>query len=198
MHDDGWTVAEVVVTVAVVAMAATMAAPRLDEARRAAALRATAHKIQGLMFCCRARALQSERATGLVFERNPDGGWRCFAAEDGDDDGIRRDDLVAGDDRILGEVVVVAPGGAGPGILTGVRVPDPGGRGLLGGDLDDPVRGGRGDIFTFTPDGRATPGSVYLTDHASRMRVLRVYGGTARVKTLTWRVGWTSWRRQGM
>lgn len=197
MRDSGWTVLELVVALAVAGLAAAVTVPSLGEARRAAVLRATAFRIQGLMFRCRSRAIMAQRATALVFERDGDGGWRCFAAEDGDGDGIQRRDLERGDDRVLGDVVVVEPGGAGPGILRGTRVPDPGGRGWLDGDLDDPVRAGRGDIITFTPAGRATPSSVYLSDHTGRMRVLRVYGGTGRVRCLVWRVGWPEWRRVG-
>lgn len=198
MRDSGWTLTELVVAVAVGALLAAMTVPNLGEARRAAALRATAFRIQGLMFRCRSRAIVSQHATALVFERDANGGWRCFAAEDGDGDGVLRRDLERGDDRVLGKVVIVDPGGAGPGILRQVPVPDPLGHGWLGGDLDDPVRAGRGDIITFTPAGRATPSSIYLSDHSARMRVLRVYGGTARVRTLVWRVGWDAWRRTGL
>jgi hypothetical protein len=99
---------------------------------------------------------------------------------------------------VIGEVLALEGVTAGLGILGGVRVPDPSGRGALGGDLSDPVRAGRGDIITFTPRSTATPSSVYLTDHHGRMRVLRVYGGTARVRSLVWRAGWPRWRRVGM
>jgi hypothetical protein len=189
---------EIVIVLFITGMMTVAGLPVLQEARRAAALRQATFRISGMMFRCRAHAIMRRRATALLFEREETTGWRCFIAEDGDGDGVRRADLRTGRDRIIGEVLHMEGRTAGLGILTGERVPDPGGRGALGGNLDDPVRAGRGDIITFTPRSTATPSSVYLTDHHSRMRVLRVYGGTARVNSLVWRSGWKKWRTSGM
>ncbi len=193
----GHSLIEVVVLVMVLGALLTFCLPGLAALQRAAALRAATQRLNGLMVRCRALALMRGRASSLVFERTAGSGWRCFIAEDGDGDGVRRDDLDRGRDRILGEVLQLENGTAGLGILDG-RVPDPAGRGWLDGNPDDPVRAGRGDIITFTPSSTATPSSVYLTDYHSRMRVLRVYGGTARVYQLTWSRGWSSWRRSGL
>jgi hypothetical protein len=78
-------------------------------------------------------------------------------------------------------------------VLADAAVPDPLGDGWLTGD--DPIRAGRGNIISFTPRGTATPSSVYLTDHRSQMRVLRVLGGTGRIRTMVWEVGWTAWEQ---
>ena len=194
----GRTLVEMLVALSVMAMMTVAAAPTLDEARRAAALRGTAGRLWGMMVRCRAHAVMRQRATALVFERPGSSEWRCFIAEDGDGDGLRRDDLASGRDRVIGEVLELTGATAGLGILQHVPVPDPDGSGRLAGDLDDPVRAGRGDIITFTPGSTATPSSVYLTDRQARMRVLRVYGGTARVNSLVWREGWRRWRGVGM
>ena len=194
----GRTLVEMLVALSVMAMMTVAGAPTLDEARRAAALRGSTGRLWGMMVRCRAHAIMRQRATALVFERDGSSGWRCFIAEDGDGDGLRRDDLASGRDRVIGEVLELGGATAGLGILHSVPVPDPDGSGRLGGDLDDPVRAGRGDIITFTPGSTATPSSVYLTDRHARMRVLRVYGGTARVNSLVWRAGWRRWRSVGM
>jgi hypothetical protein len=186
------------VVLCILGMMMAVTIPNLAEARRAAALQAAAHRISALMYRCRAHAVLRKRATALVFERRPEGGWRCFIAEDGDGDGLRRDDLNRGRDRIMSEVLNLECDTAGLGILQQVRVPDPLGRGRLDGNLDDPVRAGRGDIITYTPRGTATPSSVYLTDYHARMRVLRTYGGSGRVYELVWRVGWKKWQRTGL
>jgi hypothetical protein len=196
--ESGRTLVEMLVALSVMAMMVVVAAPTLDEARRAAALRGAAGRLWGMMVRCRAHAIMRQRATALVFERSEPSGWRCFIAEDGDGDGLRREDLLSGRDRVLGEVLELGGATAGLGILKDVPVPDPDGSGRLGGDLDDPVRAGRGDIITFTPGSTATPSSVYLTDRQGRMRVLRVYGGTARVNSMVWRAGWRRWRSVGM
>jgi hypothetical protein len=189
---------ETAALVMVVAIIAVVAVPNLQEAHRGAALLGAAGRVQGLMFRCRAYAIMNQRSTGLVFERRPDSSWRCFIAADGDGDGILRRDIEKLTDPVVSEILEFAPRAAGFGILQGEFVPDPSGRGRLGGNLSDPVRAGRGDIITFTPQGRATPSSVYLTDHHGRMRVLRVYGGTGRVNSLVWRSGWAVWRRSAM
>jgi prepilin-type N-terminal cleavage/methylation domain-containing protein len=194
----GRTLVEMLVALSVMAMMTVAGAPTLDEARRAAALRGSTGRLWGMMVRCRAHAIMRQRATALVFERAGSSGWRCFIAEDGDGDGLRRDDLTSGRDRVIGEVLELGGATAGLGILQEVRVPDPDGSGLLSGDLDDPVRAGRGDIITFTPGSTATPSSVYVTDYHARMRVLRVYGGTARVNSMVWRAGWRRWRNVGM
>jgi hypothetical protein len=187
-----------VIVMALLALMTAAGIPTLDEARRAAALREASARLWGMMVRCRAHAIMKVKATALVFERTETGGWRCFIAEDGDGDGLRRRDLESGRDRLIGEVLHLEGTTAGLGILQGVTIPDPSGWGRLGGNLDDPVRAGRGDIITFTPRSTATPSSVYLSDHHGRMRVLRVTPGTARVYTLVWRVGWEEWRKQGL
>lgn len=195
---DGHTLIEMLVVLLVLAVLVAISVPALEEARRAAALNAVAGRLSGLMVRCRALAIMRGRATSLVFERTSGTRWRCFIAEDGDRDGVNRSDLARGRDRVLGDVLHLDGRAAGLGILPGIDVPDPSGRGRLAGDLDDPVRAGRGDIITFTPARTATPSSVYLTDHEHRMRVIRVYGATARLYSLVWREGWSEWRRVGL
>lgn len=194
----GMSVLEIVLVVAVVAIIVTAALPDLGEIRRAAALGAATSQLKGLLFRCRAYAVMNARATAVVFERGNDGSWRCFIAADGDGDGIRRRDIRRLVDPVIGEVLHFEAGGAGLGILKKEFVPDPSGRGRLRGNLDDPVRAGRGDIITFTPRSTATPASIYLTDHRARMRVLRIYGGTGRVISRVWRSGWSDWRPEGL
>jgi len=116
-------------------------------------------------------------------------------AEDGDGDGVRRSDISNGQDKVVGRVIVIAAGGAGPGILRNEPVPDPSGRGVLEGDLSDPIRAGRGDIISFSSRGTATPSSVYFTDNVRRMVVLRIYGGTGRINRLSWQSGRDEWKQ---
>ena len=194
----GFSLVEMATLAVVIAIIAVVAVPNFGEAKRAAALAGAAGRLQGLMFRCRAYAIMNQRSTGLVFEKRADSSWRCYIAADGDDDGILRRDIESLVDPIVSEVLEFEPNTAGLGILRGEPVPDPSGRGCLEGDLSDPVRAGRGDIITFTPQGHATPCSVYLTDHRARMRVLRIYGGTGRVISLVWRSGWPQWRQSAL
>ena len=194
----GRSLVGLLVVLCVTAMIIVAGIPTLTEARRAAALREASGRLWGMLVRCRAHAIMRRRATALVFERTDAGMWRCFVAEDGDGDGLRRADLQSGRDRVIGEVLHLEGHTAGLGILVDQRVPDPSGRGWLGGDLGDPVRAGRGDIITFTPRSTATPSSIYLTDYHDRMRVLRITPGTGRVYGLVWRAGWRRWRTVGL
>lgn len=194
----GISLIEVVLALAVLTIVVAVALPDFAEIRGAAALRSASSQLKGLLFRCRAYAILNSRATAVVFEDRDNGSWRCFIAVDGDGDGIRTRDIHGFIDPVVGEVLHFDGGGAGLGILQNEFVPDPSGRGRLRGDLDDPVRAGRGNIITFTPRSTATPASIYLTDHRSRMRVLRVYGGTGRVISRVWRSGWPKWRPEGM
>ncbi len=194
----GMSLIEILLVLAVLAIVVAITLPDLAEIRGAAALGAASSRLKGLLFRCRAYAILNSRATAVVFEHRGDGSWRCFIAVDGDGDGIRTRDIHGLIDPVVGEVLHLDGGGAGLGILQGEFVPDPSGRGRLRGDLDDPVRAGRGNIITFTARSTATPASIYLTDHRARMRVLRVYGGTGRVISRVWRSGWPKWRAEGM
>ena len=194
----GMSLVEAVLVLAVSTIIIIATVPDFAEFRGAAALRTASSQLKGLLFRCRAYAILNSRATAVVFEQRDDGSWRCFIAVDGDGDGIRTRDIHRLIDPVVGEILHLDGGGAGLGILQNEFVPDPSGRGRLRGDLDDPVRAGRGNIITFTPRSTATPASIYLTDHRARMRVLRVYGGTGRVISRVWRSGWPKWRAEGM
>jgi hypothetical protein len=72
-------------------------------------------------------------------------------------------------------------------------VPDPGSPGHYLDRIDDPIRFNSSDICSFSPMGESTPGSVYLWDSHDGMAVLRVFGGTAKVRSLYYRRGERGW-----
>jgi len=190
----GWSTAEMVAATALTGILFAISVPIVDDARRAAELSRSAAQVHGLLVRCRATAVLRGANCSVVFDRDGLGGWSCVVAEDGDGDGVRRSDIRAGVDPIVGRELRIAAGAAGPGILAD-EVPDPSGVGLLGGDLSDPIRAGAGDIISFSARGTATPSSVFFTDHSRRMIVLRIYGGTARINRLSWSRGRQAWKQ---
>jgi hypothetical protein len=172
-----------------------VALPVMEDAHRAAALSRAAAQVHGLLIRCRSVAVLRSRNCAVVFDQVGDGSWRCTVAEDGDGDGVRRNDIESGTDAVVGPILVLDAGPAGPGILDG-RVPDPSGNGSLRGNRWDPIRAGRGDIISFSSGATASPSSVYLTDGWRRMVVLRVYGGTGRINRLHWQRGWSEWKKR--
>jgi len=197
-RESGRTLVEILVALSLGVIMAGLTLPPLVQTARTAALNHAARRLATLLMLTRAEAVLHSERRALVFRDLDGGGWRCFRAIDGDGDGVRTDDIEAGRDPVIGDVLAVWHGDRpGLGILAGTRIPDPGGRGWLRGDLDDPIRAGRANIITFTPTGTATPCSLYFTDRHSRMRVLRVLGSTGRIRTLRWQRGWTRWQRVG-
>ncbi len=197
-RERGMSLTELIVVVCIVGILMAATVPPMINVLRTAAMASLSRRLSSLMLSCRARAVFQRQAVALVFEQDQAGNnerWRCFIVEDGDGDGVRRDDINQGRDRRVSEVLGLRSGGAGLGILQEEPVPDPGGRGFLSGDLNDPVRAGRGDIITFSKEGTATPCSVYLTDNHSSMRVIRVYGATGKIHLWQWRLGWSKWKR---
>lgn len=189
----GISITELVAVIAVSGFLMIVGGSSLNDARRCAAMTRSVAQVQGLLVRCRAVAVLRSRRCAVVFDRQVDGSWCCFVAEDGDGDGVRRVDISSGTDPVMDGVVVLAAGGGGPGILGDASVPDPSGSGSLRGDLGDPIRAGRGNIITFSANGKATPSSVYFTDHSRRMVVLRIYGGTGRINRLKWQRGLSQW-----
>jgi type II secretory pathway pseudopilin PulG len=185
---------DVVVAVGLLAIGMTIALPNLAEVRRRAALDRLARTLAGHTALCRMKAIDTWRRAGLVF--SPQGrGWSFTPVLDGDGDGVSRRDLDRGVDTPLAPAVpidVLCPG-AGIGVPAEWHVPRPGGRGVL--DLADGVAAGRSDIISFSPLGDATPATVYFNDGHARVLAVRIYGPTARVRVLEWRLGWRAWRQ---
>lgn len=191
---NGFTLVETVVTLFVVVLIVAISAPRMAEAHRKAALRGVTATVVTQMWRARSEAISTGQATALVFDRLPEEGWRCRVVQDGDADGVRRSDIDAGIDVVIGRVLEMKIGRAGFGILEGQSVPNPSGGGLLGGDLRDPIRAGSGDVLTFTAEGTATSSTLYFSDQHRMMRAIRIFGITGRMRTLAWQVGWDEWR----
>jgi hypothetical protein len=191
----GISTAELVVVIAVSGFLTMVGGLTLHDVKGGAAMTRSVAQVHGLLVRCRAVAVLRSRRCAVVFDRQADGSWCCFVAEDGDGDGVRRVDISDGTDPVVDNVIVIDTDVAGPGILGDASVPDPSGRGRLGGDLGDPIRAGLGNIITFSSHGTATPSSVYFTDNSRRMVVLRIYGGTGRINRMSWRRGWSQWKQ---
>jgi type II secretory pathway pseudopilin PulG len=192
-HERGNSVLEVLVVASIIAIVAGITVPNLLVARQRADLDALARRVIVDTMRCRFQALNRKANVGLVFARDR-AGYYYDTVEDGDHDGVSRNDFARGVDRRLSPTVPFDRlcSGASLGVPGNWRVPDPSGRGWL--PCGDGLRAGRSDIISFTPLGDATPATLYLTDGRDRLLAVRVYGGTARIRVLEWRVGWRRWR----
>jgi Tfp pilus assembly protein FimT len=140
----------------------------VDRSRGAAAARYLATR----MAWARARAVGRSTMVALYFEG--DGrGTRFSIVEDGDGDGVRTEDIEERVDRTIEDPTLLADlfPGASIGISPGIPATDA-----------VALSGTR--ILSFSPNGTATSGSVYVVGRDRTQWVVRVLGVTARARVL--------------
>jgi hypothetical protein len=183
--------------IAAVALAATLAAATTTAAfqlQGSLSVRSAAAEVSAAFFRARAYALTRGVAIALKFRK--DGGryeWALY--RDGNGNGVRTSEIASGVDRSLGLAIPWSRSDVRPGILRGTPVPDPSSPGTPLDRLEDPIRFNNSDLCSFSPVGESTPGSVYLWDGRDRMAVVRVFGRSAKVRTLYYFRGEKTWRR---
>ena len=185
---------EIIVALALAATVAAATAHGAFQIQSALAVRSAAADLAATFFRARAFAVTRGVTVGIKFRR--DGGryeWALY--RDGNENGIRTSEIASGVDRSLGLSIAWPRSDVLPGILQDGAVPDPGSPGRSLDRPDDPIRFNNSDICSFSPVGESTPGSIYLWDGRDRMAVLRVFGRSAKVRTLYYFRGEKSWRK---
>ena len=180
----GFTLAELMVAVAIIAIMVAISIPRLSSVSRQRAVKGGAGDIAAVLRFARSRAVARSANCGVKF-RNVNGSWHYAIYDDGDHDGVRNDDITKGVDRLYRASEPLLRG-VGP---VRIGLPDIPQRDPDHGDIidpdDSPIRFGKSQICSFSPTGAGTPGSVFVSDGISRTMIVRVYGSTGRVKLLT-------------
>lgn len=176
---NGYSLMELLVTISILGLIATVAIPNFTKMRRRIALRAAASELRSIFHLARMEAIARNRNCGLKFSRTA-GVWVFTMYVDGDGDGVRNDDIASGADRPVGPSRVVFP--ESPIVTIGlldVPVKDP------DGDLvKSPVAFNASSICAFSPYGESTPGTIYITDGDGDLWCVRVFGASAKVRTL--------------
>jgi len=187
----GFSLTELLVTLALAGLFMVAAAPALGGALSRGRVAAAARDLAGEFARLRSTAIVSHRRVGLRLTWS---GGRYYYGEyvDGDDDGIRSDDIAAGRDLLVGTLRDLPSRYSGIDFgLLGDAVPAiPPRRGVLA-PHDDPVRFGRSDIVTFTPLGTASSGTLYISDGRKSLVAVVLYGHTGRIRL--WRFDRSSW-----
>lgn len=190
----GHTVAEAVVVLALCGALSIMAAPSLQGVLARSRLQGAARELVTELRAARSRAMAEGRSVGFRFEQDG-AGWSYSLHADGDGDGVRSSDIATGVDPLLREAQRLAPrwGGVDFGFLDLARIRKiPPATGWMRA-RDDPVQCGSSDILSFSPDGDASSGTLYLTDSRTLMAALVIYGPTVRVRSYRYDASLEDW-----
>jgi prepilin-type N-terminal cleavage/methylation domain-containing protein len=193
-NQSGFSILEMLVVLAIIGVLALCAAPAFATYRRRASMTSQVVELRGIFRSLRMRAVATNRNAGVKFVRVGNE-WVYSLYEDGDGDGIRSDDIASGVDRRYAGPSMLAPQFHIASIaLLPNTIRDPDGDPLM--PTASAVQFNRSTICSFAPTGSATPGSVYITDGAGELLVVRVTGATGRVRELRYNTGSRRWEQQ--
>lgn len=186
----GISYVEVVIALAIVAVMTTTAVPVTGSAIDASRARSAAGFLASRLRLARQHAAARTTSMGVVFDL-AGSGWNIRICADGNGNGIRRTEIAAGTDTCAEGPFSVAQ--LFPGVEVGVDARLPGPDGEPGSA--DPVRFGRSDIASFSPEGTGTAGTVFLRTRSSQYAI-RVSNVTGRTRVLRYApaIGaWEAW-----
>jgi prepilin-type N-terminal cleavage/methylation domain-containing protein len=184
----GFSLLELLTVVAILLVAAAVAAPYLKAYSVQAQVLSAGKVFQGEFLRARSAAIRGNVNTAIRFEPKADGSYNFSIYADGNNNGVLAADIRSGVDRRLAGPFSLT--GGAPGVRVGI-LPDipeiPPERGML--DPRDPIRFGRSNMVSFSPEGTATPGTFYLAGEYFQAAV-RVNAMTSRVRLLVYNGRW--------
>ncbi len=176
------TLPELAAAMAIGAMGVGISLPALHSSLRAARLDASVRDLRSAMIRARSEALGRAGSVGILFTHGVLGdGWRFYV--DGGQQGIRSTEIAAGIDTPLGDAVDLRAQHPGLrfGVLAGSPVPRiPPASGWISAS-QDPIAFGASDIYSASPRGETSTGTIYMTD-GQGMRAIVAYGPTGRLR----------------
>lgn len=192
----GYSLIELLVALALFALAALIGYPALHSASAALRLDLASQELAGALRFTRSRAVTRSANVGLKLYPLPDGRVEWRLHRDGDGDGVRTRDIENGVDPPIGPKRVLAHFGRDVrfGFPSDFVPTDPSRPSRRMDRLDDPIRFNRSDMASFGPLGTGTPGTLYLTDGRSRLVAVRVFGRTGKITILRYDPRRERWR----
>ena len=185
----GFSVIESLLAVALLAMTAAMAAPPLLGGLDGARGMAAARYVASLVRLTRVQAVMRSTTAGLRFEQTGDAfAYAVFV--DGNGNGLRSQDVRHGIDRSITPVERIGDRFPRARIAIAEDVVP-----IAGSDVSaDPVRLGVSDTLTFTPLGTSSGGTIYVQSERGRQYAVRVLGATGRTRVLEFLAETCTWR----
>jgi hypothetical protein len=193
LGSSGAALPETLAVLAIAALVFALIVPGAAQLKSAVAIRSAASETTIAFALARAFAIRRGVYVGLKFRKNGDR-YEWTAYRDGNHNGVRSAEIARGIDPPAGVFFPWSRNDVRPGILATSPVPDPSRPGQSLDRIDDPIRFNGSDICSFSPIGESTPGSVYLWDGKDRMAVVRVFGRTAKIRVLYYRLGESEWK----
>lgn len=195
-REKGFTVVEASIYGAVLAAMMLVTGPPLLRLSGDLRLRAAAAEATAVLRGTRFLAVRHNAHVAVRFRTWADGPITYSVYRDGDGDGVLARDISRGVDPELSPPRPLGDGHAVRfGFPPGLRVRDPGDpRTWM--KTEDPVRFNQSDMASFGPLGESTPGSLYLTDGARRLVVVRVFGRTGKIRVLSYDFDVHKWQQR--
>ena len=194
-HSRGFSFSEISAVLAIVGLMSAMSLPALSRFANNASFRGACNEVAHLLVMARDRAILKGQETALRWVAS--GGDLVFTMyEDGNKNGVLADDIRRGVDKpVYGPFSLR---GKYPGIafafVAGFAAPDPSGNPI--GNLGDPVRLGNSNMCSFSPFGKASPGTIYVSNGATRQAAVRITPASGRIQVLEWTGPTTKWVRR--
>jgi Type II transport protein GspH len=192
----GFSISELTVALAVVSIGLFALAPPLVKLSAALRVRLAAEELVAVLRMARSLAVRDSVNVAVRFATEPSGAVVFGLYRDADGDGVLNTDIRSGVDREVAPPRRLLHVGRDVHLgLPDRRVRDPGDphRWLDAGG--DPVRFNNSNLASFSPLGGATPGSLYVTDGQNALAVVRVFGGTGKVRVLIYDFASQTWRQ---
>jgi prepilin-type N-terminal cleavage/methylation domain-containing protein len=187
----GFTLIELLIVMAIMGLTVRVAMPAFLTLQRRGATRAASAELRAVFHSTRARAIARGRHAAVKFTKSG-AEWYYAIYEDGDGDGVRNDDITSGIDRCVAwprrvltdaRVAFIAP--------PPFKLKDPDGDPL--GPASSPVQFNTSALCSFSPLGESTSGTIYVSDRVGDVYAVRVYGATAKIRTLRYNPGSKKW-----
>lgn len=188
----GWSLAELLVVIAVIGLSVGAALPAFDRMRAKADARATIQLVRNQLHLARARAAATARATAIRFAQI-DGEWQLELYEDRNGNGVRTAEIRRGVDRLVGRPRRLRAIGGTATLRIPYAVRSPEGERMH--PATSPVRFGASRMCSFSPIGESSSGSLYVTSRLGDLYAVRVLGGSGRIRVQRYDSGTAAWSR---
>ncbi len=180
LQPPGYTLIELLFALTLSAILTGVAIPGFSSGLDRSRAWTAARYLAARMSMARAQAVMRSSHVALRFiEGQSDTAFQAFV--DGDHDGVRTSDIEYAVDPPLNSLVRLSD--LFPGVVIGVG----------GSAGTDPIRFGSSNLVSFTPEGTATPGTVYVRGRDGLQLAVRVTGATGRVRVMRYEPDRGTW-----